>query len=277
MGVVGEAGPAGLGVGIGWRPEIDVTVERLPGVDFVEVVAENVDPRRLPQSLQILRARGIPVLPHGIGLGLGGAEPPDRRRLRHLAALADALEAPLVSDHVAFVRAGGLEAGHLLPLARTQDALDVVCANIEIAQAALPVPLAVENVAALLDWPNPEMTEAQFLHRIVERTGVGLLLDVANLYANERNLGLSTLDALDELPLSQIVYVHMAGGVERDGLYHDTHAHPVPAAVLDLLAQTCRRTRPAGVLLEYDDCYPSDAHLAGELDAIRSVLRCAAA
>lgn len=279
VGAVGAVADPSLvrGVGIGWRPEIDVTVERLPGLGFVEVIAESVNPRRLPASLKVLRERGTPVLPHGVGLGLAGAAPPDRRRLAHLAALADALGAPVVSEHIAFVRADGLEAGHLLPVARTQDALDVVCANIELAQSALPVPLAVENVAALLDWPDPEMTEAQFLRRIIERTGVLLLLDVANLYANERNLALSARDALDELPLDHVAYVHVAGGVERDGLYHDTHAHPVPAAVLELLSQVCRRREPPAVLLEYDDHYPSDTGLRAELDAIRSVLVHAAA
>jgi len=31
--------------------------------------------------------------------------------------------------------------------------------------------------------------------------------------------------------------VHVAGGVWEDGFYYDTHAHPVPAAVLDLVAK----------------------------------------
>jgi uncharacterized protein len=275
-GAVADSRPE-LGVGIGWRPELDLSIERLPGVDFVEVIAEHVNPRRLPESLHELRDRGTPVLPHGIGLNLGGADVPDRGRLRHLAAVADALGAQVVSDHVAFVRSDGLESGQLLPVARTSDSLDVVCANIEIAQAALPVPLAVENVAALLERPGAELTEAEFLRRMIERTGVLLLLDVANLHANERNLGLSALDALDELPLDHVTYVHVAGGEERDGRYHDTHAHPVPSAVFDLLAATCDRARPPGVLLEYDDRYPTDAHLAAELGAIRSVLGRAAA
>ena len=162
-----------LGVGIGWRSEIDLTVERLPGVDFVEVIAEQINRRRPPDSLVALRERGVPVVPHGVGLGLGGAEPPDPARLRHLAGLARTFDSPLVSEHLAFVRADGLESGHLLPVARTQDTLDVTCANIEIAQAALPVPLAVENVAALLQWPDPQMSEAEFIRRIVERTGFG--------------------------------------------------------------------------------------------------------
>lgn len=38
---------AHLGVGIGWRPEIAEAVERLPGLDWVEVVAENICPGHL--------------------------------------------------------------------------------------------------------------------------------------------------------------------------------------------------------------------------------------
>jgi uncharacterized protein (UPF0276 family) len=262
-----------LGVGIGWRPEIDLTVQRLPGVDFVEVVAENVCPDHLPESLRALRARRVPVLPHGVTLSLGSAEPPARDRLNRLAQCAVALDAPLVSDHIAFVRAGGLEAGHLLPVPRSREALAVVAANVRAAQAALPVPLAVENVAALLGWPDDELTDGQFLAELVERTGVRLLLDVANLYTNQINLGLDPVAALTELPLDAVAYLHVAGGVVRDGLWHDTHAHPVTAAVLDLLAAVCVRASVPGVLLERDAGYPSDGELAAELAAIRRVVQ----
>ncbi|MEW1841191.1 DUF692 family multinuclear iron-containing protein, partial [Nonomuraea angiospora] len=62
-----------LGVGIGWRAELDLSIERMPGVDFLEVVAENIRPADLPESLRVLRARGLPVVPHGVSLGVGGA------------------------------------------------------------------------------------------------------------------------------------------------------------------------------------------------------------
>ncbi|GDY32953.1 DUF692 domain-containing protein [Gandjariella thermophila] len=266
----GGAGLPSLGVGIGWRPEIDLTVERLPGVDFVEVVAENLRADALPESVQLLRDRGLPVLPHAVTLSLGGAEPVDRHRVEHLARLAEVLDAPLVSDHACFVRAAGLEAGHLLPVPRTRDALDVLVANVRAAQAELPVPLAVENVAALLDWPEAELTEGAFLAELVERTGCRLLVDVANLYANAHNIGTDPAAFLDTVPLERVAYVHVAGGVWREGLYHDSHAHPVPGEVLDLLAALCDRARPPGVLLERDDDYPADAELAAELTAIRA-------
>ncbi|MEE1756533.1 DUF692 domain-containing protein [Streptomyces sp. SP18CS02] len=270
---------AELGIGIGWRPEMADAVEELPGVDWVEVVAENICVGHLPDPLLRLRERGVTVVPHGVSLGLGGADRPDEARLAELAAKATALGAPLVTEHIAFVRAGGpltasppLEAGHLLPVPRTRDALDVLCENVRIAQDSLPVPLALENIAALISWPGEELTEGQFLAELVARTGVRLLIDVANLHTNHVNRGEDPAKALDELPVEAIAYVHVAGGVERDGVWHDTHAHPVTAPVLDVLADLASRVRPPGVLLERDDDFPAARELAAELTTIRETL-----
>lgn len=268
-----------LGTGIGWRPEIADAVEAMPGIDWVEAVAENVCPGHLPDSLRRLRERGVTVVPHGVSLGLGGADRPDPGRLTALAERAEALGSPLVTEHIAFVRAGGpltasprLEAGHLLPVPRTRDALDVLCENVRIAQDALPVPLAVENIAALISWPGEEMTEGQFLYELADRTGVRLLIDVANLHTNHVNRGEDPAKALAELPLEAIAYVHVAGGFERDGVWHDSHAHPVPRPVLDILTDLASRVAPPGVLLERDENFPEPAELAGELRTIREAL-----
>ncbi|MET9446631.1 DUF692 domain-containing protein [Streptomyces cinerochromogenes] len=268
-----------LGTGIGWRPEIADAVERMPGIDWVEVVAENVCPGHLPASLLRLRERGVTVIPHGVSLGLGGADRPDEGRLTALAERAEALGAPLVTEHIAFVRAGGaltasprLEAGHLLPVPRTRDALDVLCENVRIAQEALPVPLALENIAALFSWPGEELTEGQFLSELVERTGVWLLIDVANLHTNHVNRGEDPAEALAALPLEALAYVHVAGGFERDGVWHDSHAHPVPRPVLDILTGLAARTEPPGVLLERDENFPEPDELERELAAIRGAV-----
>lgn len=268
-----------LGTGIGWRPAIAETVESMAGIEWVEVVAENVCPGHLPDSLRRLRARGVAVVPHGVGLGLGGAERPDPVRLAALAQRASALGSSLVTEHIAFVRAGGertasrgLEAGHLLPVPRTRQALAVLCENVRIAQDQLPVPLAVENIAALFSWPHEELTEGQFLYELADRTGVRLLIDVANLHTNHVNQGEDPSAALDELPLEALAYVHVAGGFERDGVWHDSHAHPVPEPVLAVLAELASRVRPPGVLLERDERFPSAAGLEAEVTKIRETV-----
>ncbi|MFI0368052.1 DUF692 domain-containing protein [Actinomadura sp. 1N219] len=257
-----------LGVGIGWRPEIAGFVGALPGLRFAEVIAESVHTDHPAPDLLELRDRGAAIVPHGVKLSLGGAEPVAAERVAHLAACAEALKAPLVSEHVAFVRAGGIEAGHLLPVPRTRAALDALTANIRRTAAELPVPLAVEPIATLFDWPDAEYTEADFLTELLERTGALLLLDVANVYANARNRGEDPAALLDRLPLERIAYCHVAGGSEEGGRYHDTHAAAVPSEVLDLIRALCARCRPPGFLLERDGRYPPAAELRAELDAI---------
>jgi uncharacterized protein (UPF0276 family) len=257
------------GVGIGWRPEIAGFVAALPGLRFAEVVAESVHAHGdLPAGLGELRDRGVAVVPHGVKLSLGGAEPVDAARVEHLAAVADRLGAPMVSEHIAFVRAAGVEAGHLLPIPRSREAVDAVVANVKRTQAGLAVPLALEPIAALFDWPDDELDEGEFLTEILERTDALLLLDVANVYANALNRGTDAVALFDRVPLDRIAYVHVAGGVEHDGIYHDTHTDAVPKPVLDLVTELCRRHRPPALMLERDGDYPPAAELREELDAI---------
>src|ERR1700722_13502220 len=102
-------------VGVAWRPPLAGLIDGLARsgeLTFTEIVAENLDdPTALPAGLIALRDMGVTVVPHGVTLGLAGAELPRPDLLGRLAALAERLQAPLVSEHVAFVRAGGHRSG----------------------------------------------------------------------------------------------------------------------------------------------------------------------
>ncbi len=261
-----------LGLGIGWRPELALAIERREALGFIEVTAENVQLDDIPPALTRMVTRGVPVIVHGLSLSLGGAERPDPRRLDHLARVAERLRARLVSEHLAFVRADGLEAGHLLPVPRTREALEVIVDNVAWARRLLPFPLALENIATLVEWPGAEMDEASFLAELLGRTDTGLLFDVSNMYANARNAGWDPVSALARLPLDRLAYVHIAGGTMRDDLYHDTHAHPVGAGPLAFLEELCSRIEPPGVMLERDDAFPRGDELDAELEAIRQAI-----
>lgn len=263
--------PPHLGLGIGWRPELALAIERRSDLGFVELMAEDFGfTKPVPAPVRQLLDRGVRAVPHGISLSLGSAEPPDPARATHLAALARQVRAPFASEHIAFVRAAGVEAGHLLPLPRTREALDVLVENVAQARRFLDVPLALENISTLFNWPDAELSEAEFLTEALERTDCLLLLDVANVWANAKNLGCGSdpVRFLQSVPLHRLAYVHVAGGVERDGVYHDTHTATVPRGVLELLEELCALTDPPGVMLERDDDFPDEAGLNRELDAI---------
>ncbi len=291
------------GVSAAWRPELAGMLldgARSGAVRFTEVVAENVDPAAIPAELVALREHGVTVVPHGVTLGIAGADLPDEHRLRRLADLALALDAPLVSEHVAFVRAGTvgldddpagtapgshddvLEAGHLMPAQRTAEALDVLVENVRAARAALPVPLALENIAALFAWPEDAYDEPAYLRELVDRTGVRLVLDLANVYASCTARGADAAEELRRYPLEAVAYVHIAGGRFDDGLYLDTHADPICPEVLDLLAAwrdsqgslggvAAGGSALPGVLLERDESVIESA-VRHEMLCLREVL-----
>ncbi|MBD2759416.1 DUF692 domain-containing protein [Yimella sp. cx-573] len=270
------------GTAIAWRPPIAESLaelQRQGRLQFTEVVAENVHLNHVPSALDELAATGVTVVPHGVSLGLADASRPDAGRLAHLAELATRFEAPIVSEHLAFVRAAStpdslhgdvLEAGHLMPPPRTRDMLEVAVENIRIAQDQLPLPLAIENIAALLSWPEDELDEPDFLSEIVQRTGVFIVLDVANLHSSATARGTDPAAELARFPLEQVAYVHVAGGIERNGLYIDTHGHGVPDAVTDLLTKFVElrgNTDLPGVMLERDSDITAEAVLT-DLDRI---------
>ncbi|MBV9919682.1 MAG: DUF692 family protein [Pseudonocardia sp.] len=63
------------GVGAGWRPDIAGWVTSAPGLGFCEIIAESVAPAGPHRGVVDLQERGVPVIPHGVRLSLGGAPP----------------------------------------------------------------------------------------------------------------------------------------------------------------------------------------------------------
>ena len=250
-----------------------------PGLRFCEVIAESLGgggrlPQLCPEGWRSYGSAAWRWSRTGCGSPSAARSRSTPQRVAHLAACAEALDAPLVSEHVAFVRAGGREAGHLLPVPRSRTRWTSLTATSRASQAELDVPLALEPIAALFDWPDDEYTEGEFLTALLERTGALLLLDVANVYANARQPRHRPRGAARRDPAG-------AGGVRarrravpstRDpGVYHDTHTDPVPAARAHLLERAVRTARaPPAVMLERDGRYPPAAPLHAELDAIAS-------
>ncbi len=259
-------------LGIGWRPELAWTIHKRKDIGFVEILAEDFCANRKPiEPIKKLQDRGVEVVIHGTTLNLGGSETPNQNSLEHLSGLAKQYHSKLVSEHLAFVKAGGIDSGHLLPIQRTQENLEIVVENITIAQRALKVPLAIENIATLFEWPDNEMDEASFMADIVARTGVLLLLDVANLFANATNHKFNIDDYLSKLPFDRLAYIHVAGGTFKGSLYHDTHCHSIKDPVLDLLRKVCEKAAEAKVLLERDGLFPPEQELNAELKLIAQI------
>jgi len=243
---------------------------------WFEVHAENYMVAGGPRlaMLEALRA-ARPLSLHGVGLSLGGAEPPDRDHLAALGRLVDRFDPFLVSEHLAWSRIGTRCLPDLLPVPRTGEALACVTRNIDIVQQALGRQILIENPAHYLPvdalWSEPE-----FLREIVWKTGCGLLIDVNNVAVAAHNLGYHAGRYLAELPHDAIGEIHIAGHapdpVHGAGLLIDSHDSPVSETVWALLETLLGHAGPRPVLLERDGDVPPFADLMAERDRAAAIL-----
>jgi uncharacterized protein (UPF0276 family) len=267
-------------VGLGWRAELALGImAHLEQIDVLEVIADDLfsAPRRSIRAMQTL-ARERPIVLHGVSLGLASAEAVDEARLQKMARLVGQLEPELWSEHLAFVRAGGLEVGHLAAPPRNWATLEGTRRNTQRAAQRVGAPPALENVASLIEPPGSTLDEAEWVSHVLDETRGGLLLDLNNLRSNAENFGFDPVVFLDRIPLARVRVVHIAGGRwvrASDGASRllDDHRHDVPDPVYQLLTELARRApQPLTVILERDGAYPAFEHLLAELTRARRAL-----
>ncbi|WP_296947103.1 DUF692 family multinuclear iron-containing protein [uncultured Massilia sp.] len=250
------------GVGIGLRvPHYRAFLERRPAVGWIEVHTENYLARsgRDRHVLETLR-RDYPVSLHGVGLGLGSAAGFSEAHLARVAGLVRAVAPALVSEHLSWGALGDRQLNDLLPLQLDEAALDLVAARVARVQDVLRRRILVENVSTCLRFRGDAMSEAQFLAELVRRTGCGVLLDVNNLYVNQRNHGedaLRALDVLAALAPGSVGEIHLGGHLDTGALLVDHHGDRVAAPVWDLYRAALARFGDVPALVEWDTDLPA--------------------
>lgn len=261
------------GFGLGLRPQhYSDFLETEIAVDFVEVISENFMVRggRPLYMLDAVRER-YPVALHGVSLSIGSADGVKPDYLRQLKALADRVKPLWVSDHLCWTGVEGFNSHDLLPLPYTEEALDIVCANVSRAQDVLERPILLENPSSYLTFADDEMSEVAFLAETCRRTGCFLLLDVNNIHVSGANHGFDPYAYLEQAPADRVRQMHLAGHSVGKALLIDTHDQPVPDPVWALYETACRRFGPAATMIERDDDIPPLAELLAELQIARGL------
>ena len=270
--------------GLGWRAELAAGIfANLDQIDVVEVIADDhfhASARRL-RALRTLAAE-VPISLHGVAMGLASTNPVGQARLDQMARLVGALEPESWSEHLAFVRAGSIEIGHLAAPPRTPQSVAGAIANLERAKRSIGMAPHMENIATLIAPPASTLEEADWITRIVDGADVPMLLDLHNLYANAVNFGIEPSALLLRMPLQRVHTVHISGGhwVAEPGSARparmrllDDHVHDVPQevyALLKLLAQCA--PHDLTLFLERDGNYPSFDHLLEQLTLARGAV-----
>jgi uncharacterized protein (UPF0276 family) len=119
----------------------------------------------------------------------------------------------------------------------------------------------MENPSTYLEFTHSTISEGQFLAEMARRSGCGLLLDVNNLYVNERNHGVPARAAMAALDPASVAEIHVAGHHVADlgdaMLLIDDHGSTVADAVWDLYREAILRFPRARTLVEWDSRIPA--------------------
>jgi uncharacterized protein len=224
-------------------------------------------------------ARSLPVAMHCIGLSICSAEVFDEEYLLHLAQWRARYDCLWLSEHLSFSRSGtGHEsnAAMALPVPYDREMLDLVCARVSAMQDRLGCPFLLENNVYYFTYPQQEMSEAEFLNALTARTGCHLLLDLHNVYTNAVNHHFDARAFLNELDLTRVLEIHIAGGSTLMDFHIDSHNGPAPQGVWELLEFVAPRTPTLrGVTFEFhESSWPQlrDDGVLQHLEQARAIL-----
>lgn len=259
-------------LGVGLRPvHVDALDAEHVGVDFLELLVENhVGASDIPLRRAERLARRYPMVGHGVGLDLVGADPLDEAHLAAIADLVRRLNLSCLTEHLCWSASRGRRHHELLPIPFDLDLIPWAAQRLRRTRDVLGVPVGVENVSAYVGWARDTVSEWTFLRALVEEADAHLLVDVNNLFVSAHNDGLDPHAALDAIPWDRVLYVHLAGHRLRpDGLRHDTHDQPLDPGVLALYRDAWVAGGPFPTLLEWDAEIPPLPRLLDELDRAR--------
>lgn len=268
--------PAKAGIGLRFQHHRDV-LEKQPPASWLEIHPENYMGGGKPLAYLEAIRRDYPISLHGVGLSLGAVQGIDRRHLERLKQLADRIEPALVSDHLSWSAVKEVAFPDLFPLPMTEEALDVICGNIEQVQDRLGRRILVENPSTYLRYRHSTIPEWEFVSAVARRTGCGILCDVNNIFVSVCNHGFGGRRYLRGLPAESVGEIHLAGHSLREfedgrSIRIDDHGSRVCSAVWQLYREAIALFGRVPTLIEWDTDIPALGVLLEEADRAEQIM-----
>ncbi|MAY68155.1 MAG: hypothetical protein CMM77_13645 [Rhodospirillaceae bacterium] len=264
------------GFGLGLRPQHFPDIlgpagaEATAGVDWFEIISENfIAVGGMPRRNLMAVRNSRPMAMHGVSLSIGAPDPLDAAYLKGLKDLVDLIEPAVVSDHLCWTGAHGVNLHDLLPLPLTEETLDHVAARVIQVQDVLGRRIVLENASTYVTFTADTMSEWDFLAELTRRADCDLLLDVNNVYVSAFNHGFDPADYLAGIPADRVRQIHLAGHEHNGDHIVDTHDAPVADPVWDLYRRAVCKFGAVPTMIERDANIPPFADLVDELDQAR--------
>lgn len=198
-------------------------------------------------------ARRFPLIAHSTSLSMGSAGAPDGEELRRLERFLERVPVSEVSEHLSFTLGSTRAVDSFVPLPFTDLGVAAAAANARTIADRSGLPFFLENVTYLFAIPGAQLSEAEFITRVVERADCGILLDVANLFINATNHHYEWRELVDGLPAERVAQSHFCGATDDRGFLLDTHCERTPEEVWQVLDYALSKTSLRALILERDD------------------------
>lgn len=231
------------------HPDIVQVAEVEPSTFWLKAPGAGGAVRSNRRALDRIAALAQVKLVHGVGYPIGGTLCDNDLHIGEMRRWTNRLAAAWTSEHLSFNETPAGTAGFLLPPCQSDDGVAVAAANIRARAAALGLPFAFETGVSYLPRRAGEMADGDFFAAVAEAADCLILLDLHNLWTNERNGRARVRDVVAALPLDRVCEIHLAGGLEKDGFWLDAHSGFVPPALFDLAADLAPDLPAVGAIL----------------------------
>ena len=213
----------------------------------------------------------FPVTCHGLSLSIGSPEPLDWEFIKKIKLFLHEHNVQVYSEHLSYTKCSNAHLYDLLPIPFREDAVRHVAQRIREVQDFLERKIAIENVSYYTPVAA-EMEESVFVSSILEEADCNLLLDVNNVYVNSFNHKYDAKTYIENLPLTRVAYIHMAGHEKvSEDLIIDTHGDAIIDPVYELFDWAIEKINPVPVLLERDFNFPEMGELQGEITNLQKI------
>lgn len=264
------------GAGPEWTELLDKEMlENFIAFRSFELIPENFIGRPYrKQLLKMLNDAQTPVFIHSVDLTLGTDEPLKKDHLEAILEIGAQVNMVSLSDHLSMTEAGGIEIGQLTPIPWSIKTADIVIRKIEAIQKRIDVPFALEHTAHKFFYPTSELTEPDFINRILDRTGCELILDLHNVYCNAKNAGYDPYEWLNLVNIERTSSIHLAGGyIDKYGIFQDAHDEAVPESVWEMLDVVLKMITPQAITVERTANYPGIELMLQEVERAERALQ----
>lgn len=269
-------------IALTYRQHLASLIEHAAAEGLVQAV-EVVPSRYLARNAAaLLRERltdiGLPYSFHFTHSSMGSADFPTNHTCVAMRDFVASFHPMLVSDHLTCARAGDLDLEMNIPLLATEPALEIYVENVRSFTTHLQprVPLLLEHVPDYYTFVASTMSYGELYARLIDATGVAVLLDLHNLYCDEQNGGERAEAFIARLPAGRILEIHVAGGhaLPDGGGYVDGHDHPLPERVFELLAHTLSLCAPRLIVLEREARFFELDAVLRDLERLNRIAQC---